>query len=157
MCENEECKIKEIEAMQIFDSRGNPTLQVTVTLNSNVKGTAMVPSGASTGMYEAVELRDKNYNAFNGKGVSKAVDNVNRKIAKELVGMNALNQRKIDETLIKLDGTINKSRLGANAILGVSEANLKAAANYKNEPIYRYIGGINAKKIPIPMMNITCR
>lgn len=154
MYENEECQIKGIDAMQIFDSRGNPTLQVTITLNSNVKGTAMVPSGASTGMYEAVELRDKNYNEFNGKGVSKAVDNVNRKIAKELIGMNALNQRKIDETLIKLDGTVNKSRLGANAILGVSEANLKAAANYKNEPIYRYIGGINAKKIPIPMMNI---
>ena len=146
--------IENIEGMQIFDSRGNPTVQVTVKLEDGSIGTSMVPSGASTGMYEAVELRDYNYSEYNGKGVSKAIQNINKKIRKELIGYNALNQTMIDKKMIKLDGTIEKSKLGANAILGVSLAVARAGANCMNMPLYQYIGGISGNVMPIPMMNI---
>ncbi len=149
-----EMPIKNIEGMQIFDSRGNPTVQVEVTLEDGSTGTAMVPSGASTGTFEAVELRDADFQEYNGYGVTRAVDNVNKKIAKQLIGENAYNQTKVDEKMIKLDGTSNKSKLGANAILGVSIAIAKAAANSLKIPLYRYIGGISGNTIPLPMMNI---
>lgn len=150
----ENMPIKDIFAMQVFDSRGNPTVQVTVTLSDGTQGIALVPSGASTGKFEALELRDNNYREFNGQGVKKAIENVNKKIQKSLVGMNALNQTEIDKRMISIDGTEGKTRLGANSILGVSLATARAAANYINEPLYKYIGGISGNIMPIPMMNI---
>ena len=147
-------KIKKIEAMEVFDSRGNPTVQVTVVTEDDSEGIAIVPSGASTGYYEAVELRDLDRARFKGQGVKKAVDNVNKIISKHLIGKNVYNQEKIDNIMIKLDGTENKEKLGANAILGVSIATLKAAANSINMPLYQYIGGISGILMPIPMMNI---
>ena len=147
-------KIKKIEAMEVFDSRGNPTVQVTVVTEDDSEGIAIVPSGASTGYYEAVELRDLDRARFKGQGVKKAVDNVNKIISKHLIGKNVYNQEKIDNIMIKLDGTENKEKLGANAILGVSIATLKAAANSLNIPLYQYIGGISGILMPIPMMNI---
>ena len=146
--------IKNIEALEILDSRGNPTVQVEVVTEGGFSGIAMVPSGASTGSFEAVELRDNDKNRFMGKGVSKAVENVNKKIAKKLIDMNVYDQRKIDRTLIELDDTLNKSNLGANAILGVSLAVAKAAAQSLGMELYQYIGGPNAKTMPVPMMNI---
>ena len=146
--------IKEIEAIEILDSRGNPTIQVEVTTENGISGIASIPSGASTGSFEAVELRDGDKNRYNGKGCLKAVENVNKKISKKLIGMNVFNQRKLDEEMIKLDDTLNKSNLGANAILGVSLAVAKAASNALGMELYKYIGGINAKELPIPMMNI---
>ena len=146
--------IKNIEALEVLDSRGNPTLQVEVVTEGGFSGVALVPSGASTGSFEAVELRDNDKNRFMGKGVSKAVENVNKKIAKKLIDMNVYDQRKIDEEMILLDDTLNKSNLGANAILGVSLASAKAAANSLGMELYNYIGGINASTLPIPMMNI---
>lgn len=146
--------IENIHAMQILDSRGNPTLQVEVTTEDGFIGTASVPSGASTGSFEAVELRDGDKSRYLGKGVEKAVDNVNKKIAKKIIGMNVYEQRSIDEEMIKLDDTPNKSNLGANSILGVSLAVAKAAANSLGMELYRYIGGVQAKELPVPMMNI---
>ncbi len=147
-------QIEDVKAIQILDSRGNPTIQVEVVTSFGYTGTAMVPSGASTGSFEAVELRDENKDKYLGKSVEKAVHNVNEIIADELIGMNVYNQQEIDETLIKLDGTKNKSKLGANAILGVSLAVAKAAAESLGMELYQYIGGINGTKLPIPMMNI---
>ena len=146
--------IENIEAMQVLDSRGNPTVQVEVILSNGTTGVAMVPSGASTGSFEAVELRDNDKSKYMGKGVEKAVENVNKKIAKKLIGMNAYNQRNIDKELILLDDTLNKSNLGANAILGVSLAVARAAANSLEMELYQYIGGISGNIMPIPMMNI---
>lgn len=145
--------IESVKALQVIDSRGNPTVQVEVITEGGFSGISMVPSGASTGSFEAVELRD-NDNEFMGKGVKKAVNNVNTKIADKLVGMNIYEQRKIDKTLIELDGTHNKGNLGANATLAVSIAVAKAAANSLGLSLYNYIGGINANELPIPMMNI---
>jgi len=147
-------KIENVKAIQILDSRGNPTLQVEVTTKDGVIGTASVPSGASTGSFEAVELRDGDKNRYFGKSVEKAIENVNKKISKKIIGMNVFEQRKIDEEMIKLDDTPNKSNLGANSILGVSLAVAKAAANSLGLQLYRYIGGINGKILPVPMMNI---
>ena len=146
--------IEKIEALEILDSRGNPTVQVEVVTEGGFSGTAMVPSGASTGSFEAVELRDNDKTRFFGKGVQKAVENVNKKIAKKIIGMNAYDQRKIDKELILLDDTLNKSNLGANAILGVSLAVAKASANSLDMELYQYLGGINGSELPIPMMNI---
>ena len=146
--------IKAVEAIEILDSRGNPTVQVEVVTEGGFSGVAMVPSGASTGSFEAVELRDNDKTRFLGKGVLKAVENVNRKISKKLIDMNVYEQRKIDEELILLDDTLNKSNLGANATLGVSLAVAKAAANSLGMELYRYIGGIYGTELPIPMMNI---
>ena len=146
--------IENIHAIQILDSRGNPTLQVEVTTEEGFIGTASVPSGASTGSFEAVELRDGDKSRYLGKGVEKAVENVNKKIAKKIIGMNVYEQRRIDEEMIKLDDTPNKSNLGANSILGVSLAVAKAAANSLGMELYRYIGGVQAKELPVPMMNI---
>lgn len=146
--------IENVEGMQILDSRGNPTVQVKVTLESGAEGVAMVPSGASTGSFEAVELRDGDMQNFNGLGVGKAVENVNKKIAKTIIGENVFDQKYIDDQMIKLDGTPNKSKLGANAILGVSLAIARAGANSLQMPLYQYIGGINSYKMPLPMMNI---
>ena len=136
-------RIEKITGREILDSRGNPTVEVDVWLESGVMGRASVPSGASTGEHEALELRDGDKNRYGGKGVQKAVENVNKTIAPALVGMSALNQRAIDHAMLKLDGTKTKSNLGANAILGVSLAVAKAAANYLDIPLYRYIGGTN--------------
>lgn len=147
-------KIEKIVAREILDSRGNPTVEVDVTLESGAFGRAAVPSGASTGENEALELRDGDKKRYLGKGVLKAVDNVNNVIAPVLVGMSALEQRAIDKKMIALDGTKTKSKLGANAILGVSLAVAKAAANYLDLPLYRYIGGTNTFTLPVPMMNI---
>ncbi len=147
-------QIANIHAREILDSRGNPTIEVEVTLTSGFVGRAAVPSGASTGENEALELRDSDKNRYLGKGVLKAVDNVNTIIAKELIGMSALDQVAIDQKMINLDGTKTKSKLGANAILGVSLAVAKASAEYHGLPLYRYIGGTNAKVLPVPMMNI---
>jgi enolase len=147
-------KIKQAHAREILDSRGNPTVEVDVVLEGGAKGRAAVPSGASTGSREAVELRDGDKKRFLGKGVLKAVDNVNKIIAPEVVGQDAANQEKIDRLMIKLDGTENKGRLGANAILGVSIAAAKASANDRDLPIYRYLGGKDAVRIPIPFLNI---
>ena len=147
-------EIAAIHARQIIDSRGNPTIEVDVTTASGAFGRAAVPSGASTGEREALELRDGDKKVFGGKGVLKAVKNVNEIIAPKLVGMNVFEQVKIDETMIALDGTPTKSNLGANAMLGVSLAAAKAAANFLGLPLYRYIGGPNAKKLPVPMMNV---
>jgi enolase len=147
-------RIKKIVAREILDSRGNPTVEVEVLLESGVIGRASVPSGASTGENEAIELRDGDKSRYMGKGVLKAVANVNNVIAHSLIGVNALNQRAIDKLMIALDGTKTKSNLGANAILGVSLAVAKAAAAYLQIPLYRYIGGTNAFVLPVPMMNI---
>ena len=147
-------EIEKIRAIEILDSRGNPTIQVEVVLEDGSVGTASVPSGASTGSFEAVELRDGDKSRYMGKGVTKAVENINKKIAKEIIGMNVFEQRKIDEAMIKLDDTPNKSNLGANAILGVSLAVAKAATNALGLELYQYLGGINATELPIPMMNI---
>lgn len=146
--------IIDVEGREILDSRGNPTIEVEVTLDSGFTGVAAVPSGASTGENEAIELRDKDPKRYGGKGVLKAVKNVNDVIAPAVVGMNALDQREIDALMIKLDGTKNKAKLGANAILGVSLAVAKAAAAELEIPLYRYIGGTNAYVLPVPMMNI---
>ena len=145
--------ILDVHARQILDSRGNPTVEVDVITDNGFRGRAAVPSGASTGEYEAVELRDGG-KEYLGKGVLKAVENVNDIIAEEIVGMNVFDQNLIDKTLIELDGTPNKSRLGANAILGVSLAVAKAAAEELGIPLYRYVGGVSANNLPVPMMNI---
>ncbi len=147
-------KIEKIHAREILDSRGNPTVEVEVTLECGVMGRASVPSGASTGENEALELRDGDKGRYLGKGVQKAVDNVNNVIAPALIGMPVLNQRAIDHKMLALDGTPTKSKLGANAILGVSLAAAHAAAEYLDMPLYRYIGGANAYTLPVPMMNI---
>lgn len=147
-------RIKTIKGREILDSRGNPTVEVEVTLENGVIGIAAVPSGASTGEHEAIELRDGDETRYGGKGVLKAVTNVNTIIAPALIGCNALNQRAIDKKMIALDGTETKSNLGANAILGVSLAVAKAAAKSMNIPLYRYIGGTNTYILPVPMMNI---
>ena len=146
--------IEDVQALEVLDSRGNPTIQVEVLLEGGYKGVALVPSGASTGSFEAVELRDNDKTRYMGKGVQKAVENVNKKISKKIIGMNAYNQRKVDEELILLDDTLNKSNLGANSTLGVSLAVARAAAKSLNMELYNYIGGINARILPIPMMNI---
>ncbi|NQU74203.1 MAG: phosphopyruvate hydratase [Candidatus Omnitrophica bacterium] len=146
--------IKDIKAREILDSRGNPTIEVDVILDSGVMGRAAVPSGASTGEHEAIELRDGDKSRYLGKGVLKAVDNVRKTIRQKLVGMDPFSQEAIDECMIKLDGTENKGNLGANAILGVSLAVCKAAAKEKKTPLYKYIGGDNANILPVPMMNI---
>ena len=147
-------KIEKIVAREILDSRGNPTVEVDVTLESGVLGRASVPSGASTGENEALELRDGDKSRYCGKGTQKAVENVNKIIAPALIGMSALEQRAIDHKMLALDGTPTKSKLGANAILGVSLAVAKAGANYLDMPLYRYIGGTNTYTLPVPMMNI---
>lgn len=146
--------ITNVYAREVFDSRGNPTIEVEVELESGGKGLGIVPSGASTGAFEAVELRDGNSDRLFGKGVLNAVDNVNKLIAPELIGLNGLDQQLIDETMIALDKTDNKGKLGANAILGVSIATAKAAADTLGIPLYKYLGGVNAKDLPVPMMNI---
>jgi enolase len=147
-------RIEVLIAREILDSRGNPTVEVEVGLNDGSFGRAAVPSGASTGKFEAVELRDKAKKRYSGKGVEKAVNNVNNIIAPALIGMYATDQREIDQALIDLDGTPNKGKLGANAILGVSLAVARAAADCLGMPLYRYIGGTNACRLPVPMMNI---
>ena len=147
-------KIEKIIGREVLDSRGNPTVEVDVILESGVMGRASVPSGASTGVNEALELRDGDKNRYMGKGVLKAVENVNGPIANALVGMSALDQITIDRTMLELDGTDTKSNLGANAILGVSLAVAKAAANYLDLPLYKYIGGADTYVLPVPMMNI---
>ncbi len=147
-------EIVRLWAREILDSRGNPTIEVECELDIGVVGRASVPSGASKGEFEALELRDGDENRYHGKGVLKAVKNVNEEIADEIIGMDALSQREIDMTLIELDGTENKSRLGANAILGVSLAVCDAAAKLLDLPLYRYIGGVTAKTLPVPLMNV---
>ncbi len=146
--------IEAIQAREILDSRGNPTVEVEVLVSDGAIGRAAVPSGASTGVHEAVELRDGDPDRYNGKGVLKAVENVNQILAEELLGADALDQVAIDEYMIELDGTANKSRLGANAILGVSLAVAKAGAEALGLPLYRYLGGVGARTLPVPMMNI---
>ena len=146
--------ISDVKAREILDSRGNPTVEVEVLLESGAFGRAAVPSGASTGENEALELRDGDKSRYLGKGVLKAVDNVNNIIAKEIIGMDATDQVALDNKLLEMDGTKTKSNLGANAMLGVSLAVAKAAADYSELPLYRYIGGVNAKTLPVPMMNI---
>ncbi len=146
--------IIDIKARQIFDSRGNPTVEVDVMTESGVMGRAAVPSGASTGIHEAVELRDGDKGKYMGKGVLQAVNNVNGKIAEELVGFPVFDQNLLDKIMIELDGSDNKGNLGANAILGVSLAIARAAAQELNMPLYRYVGGVNANTLPVPMMNI---
>ena len=147
-------EIESIRALEVLDSRGNPTVQVEVVTEGGFSGVAMVPSGASTGSFEAVELRDGDKERYLGKGVLKAVKNVNEVISKEIEGMNVYEQAKIDATMIKIDGTENKGKLGANAMLGVSLAVAKAAAASLGMSLYNYIGGVNAKELPVPMMNI---
>ncbi len=146
--------IENIQGRQILDSRGNPTVEVDVTLVDGAKGRAAVPSGASTGAHEAWELRDGDKSVYMGKGVTKAVDNINSIIADNLIGMDALDQIAVDRALLELDGTPNKKNLGANALLGVSLAVAKAAAIFTNQPLYRYLGGAGANMLPAPMMNI---
>ena len=146
--------IASVWAREILDSRGNPTVEVEVSLESGHVGRAAVPSGASTGSREALELRDADPARYKGKGVSKAVENVNGEIAEAVVGLDALRQVQVDNALIDLDGTDNKSRLGANAMLGVSLATARAAAEYLGLPLYQYLGGVNAKVMPAPMMNV---
>jgi len=146
--------ILDVHARQILDSRGNPTIEVDVITENGIIGRAAVPSGASTGIHEAVELRDGDKAVYMGKGVLKAVANVNERIAPELKGIDVFEQNSIDQLLIEIDGTENKGKLGANAILGVSLAVAKAAAQESHQPLYRYIGGVNANTLPIPMMNI---
>ena len=147
-------KIQSIEAREILDSRGNPTVEVDVTLNSGAFGRAAVPSGASTGEHEAVELRDGDKKRYLGKGVTKAVKNVTSKIAPAIIGLDAVDQLTLDRTLIELDGTETKSKLGANAILAVSLANAKAASAALGQPLFKYLGGPNAKVLPVPMANV---
>ena len=147
-------EIESVRALEVMDSRGNPTVQVKVTTLGGYEGVAMVPSGASTGSFEAVELRDGDKSRYQGKGVLKAVSNVNELVEPELIGMNVYDQTLIDQTLIDIDGTENKGKLGANATLGVSLAVAKAAAASLGMELYRYIGGANAKTLPVPMMNI---
>ncbi|MBA5851331.1 phosphopyruvate hydratase [Clostridium sp. cel8] len=147
-------EIVDVSARQIIDSRANPTVEVEVVLEDGTVGRAGVPSGASTGAFEAVELRDGDKDKYQGKGVTKAVDNVNNVIAEELIGMNIFDQVLIDKTMIELDGTDNKAKLGANATLGVSLACARAASKYLGISLYQYIGGVNAKVLPVPMMNI---
>jgi len=147
-------EIVDVLAREILDSRGNPTIEVEVALEDGTVGVAAVPSGASTGIYEACELRDGDKRRYLGKGVLKAVENVNTEVAEAMLGLNAMDQPSIDKLLIELDGTPNKSRLGANAILGVSLACAKAAAEALGMPLYNYIGGVNAKVLPVPMMNV---
>ena len=147
-------EIVDIVGRQILDSRCFPTVEVEVYLDDGTVGRAAVPSGASTGIYEAVELRDGDKDNYLGKSVEKAVRNVNETIAEELIGCNVFDQTYIDKTMIELDGTPNKGKLGANAILGVSLACAQAAANSLGLPLYQYIGGVNAKVLPVPMMNI---
>lgn len=146
--------ITDVYAREVLDSRGNPTVEVEVYLESGIMASAIVPSGASTGLFEAVELRDGDKNRYMGKGVLKAVENVNEIIAPEVIGLDAVDQVAIDEIMIELDGTENKSKLGANAILGVSMAVAKAAAEALELPLFQYLGGVNAKQIPVPMLNI---
>src|SRR5690554_2122926 len=147
-------EIINIMGREVLDSRGNPTVEVEVVLESGAVGRAIVPSGASTGAHEAVELRDGDKKRYVGKGVQKAVDNVNHVIAPELEGLDALDQAGVDQLLIELDGTENKGKLGANAVLGVSLATARAAAEALNIPLYSYLGGFNSKTLPTPMMNI---
>jgi enolase len=149
-----ETKITQIRAREVLDSRGNPTVEAEVTLTDRYKARAIVPSGASTGEHEAVELRDGDKKRYVGKGVLKAVENVNNKIAKALINMDAADQRALDRKMIELDGTENKSQLGANAILAVSMAAARAAATFYGLPLYRYLGGAGANTLPVPMMNI---
>jgi enolase len=146
--------ISSIHAREILDSRGNPTVEVEVYLESGAFGRSAVPSGASTGVHEALEMRDEDKSRYGGKGVLKAVSHVNKEIAKALVGMDALNQTAIDKEMLMLDGTPNKSKFGANAILGVSLAVARAAADEVGLPLYRYLGGVTAKLLPVPMFNI---
>jgi enolase len=146
--------IRQVRGRQVLDSRGNPTVEVEILVEDGSRGLAIVPSGASTGVHEALELRDGDRRRYDGKGVTKAVANVNGRIAERLTGMSATSQREIDLALIELDGTPNKSRLGANAILGASLAAAKAAADSLGLPLYRYIGGVHAHELPVPMMNI---
>lgn len=146
--------IVDVFARELLDSRGNPTVEVEVVLEDGTMGRAIVPSGASTGAHEAVELRDEDTQRYGGKGVLKAVENVNEVIAPEVVGMEAVRQIDIDTMMIELDGTPNKQKLGANAILGVSLAVARAAANYLGLPLYQYVGGVNARELPVPQMNI---
>jgi enolase len=146
--------IEHIQAREIIDSRGNPTIEVEVSLSGGATGVASVPSGASTGSREALELRDDDKGRYGGKGVLQAVENVNELILKELIDRDALNQAEIDQTMLDLDGTENKARLGANAILGVSMANARACARQLNMPLYRYLGGVAASVLPVPLMNI---
>jgi len=147
-------KIVEVTAREILDSRGNPTVEVEIFLKSGHRGRASVPSGASTGKHEALELRDKDPKRYLGKGVQKAVQNIHRVMAPKLLGMDVLDQKKIDMVMLQWDGTPNKSRLGANAILGVSLACSKTAANHLGLPLYRHLGGHSATRLPLPMMNI---
>jgi len=149
--------ISDVIAREVLDSRGNPTVEVEVFLADGSSGRAIVPSGASTGAFEAVELRDGDNARYLGKGVQKAVENVEEIIAPELIGWDATDQIGIDQLMIELDGTPNKGKLGANAILGVSLAVAHAAANYLGMPLYRYIGGAAASQLPVPMMNISQR
>lgn len=146
--------IEEVYAREVLDSRGNPTVEVEVWLEDDIMGRAIVPSGASTGVHEAVELRDGDKNRYGGKGVEQAVENVNTLIASAVIGMDAMDQTGLDRVLIALDGTANKGKLGANAILGVSMATARAAAESLGLPLFQYLGGINAKTLPTPMMNI---
>jgi len=146
--------IVDVFGREVLDSRGNPTIEVEVVLEDGTMGRAIVPSGASTGAYEAVELRDGDKHRYGGKGVLKAVDNVNNIIAPEIIGMDAIRQVEIDKIMLDLDGTKNKAKLGANAILGVSLATARAAANFLDLPLYQYIGGVSARELPVPMMNI---
>ncbi|HUX92820.1 MAG TPA: phosphopyruvate hydratase, partial [Ignavibacteriaceae bacterium] len=146
--------IVDVLGREILDSRGNPTIEVEVLLESGIIGRAAVPSGASTGEHEAVELRDGDKSRYNGKGVLKAVENVNDIIADEIIDFDGVDQAGLDKLLISLDGTPNKEKLGANAILGVSLAVAKAVAETLEIPLYRYIGGVNARTLPVPMMNI---
>lgn len=146
--------IYDVFAREVLDSRGNPTVEVEVVLESGAMGRAIVPSGASTGEREALELRDGDATRYKGKGTLKAVENVNASIAPKIEGLDALEQAYIDNTMIDLDGTDNKSKLGANAILGVSMAVARAASEYLGIPLYQYIGGIRARELPVPMMNV---
>lgn len=150
----EDYRIKSVKARQVFDSRANPTVEVDITLECGAVGRGIVPSGASTGQFEALELRDGNPDDLGGKSVRKAIENINNIIAPKLIGLDATNQVYIDKMMIELDGTQNKSRLGANAILGCSMACAYASANAKGEPLFRYLGGANAKTVPVPMIQI---
>ncbi len=146
--------IEEISAMEILDSRGNPTVEVTVVLGNGAAGRAAVPSGASTGAFEAAELRDGDAARYNGKGVLTAIHNVQEILAKVLIGANALDQTLIDREMVRIDGSDNRTTLGANALLGVSLAVAKAAANSMGMPLFRYVGGVSACVLPVPLMNI---
>ncbi len=151
---NELTMIEDVHAREILDSRGNPTIEVEVLLKGGEHGIAAIPSGASTGTHEAVELRDGDKRRYSGKGVLTAVKNVTERIREKVVGLDASRQVELDEVMLELDGTPNKGKLGANAILGVSLASAKAAANACQQPLYRYLGGVAARTLPVPMMNI---